>query len=326
MAEAETKTETGWVGRLQQAVARAREHFATRLDELLRGTKTITPAQLDELEALLLAADVGVETSGEILAHLQQQLKQNRLPDAAALRAALHEELTVILRAAQQTVTAAESSTEKAHPEVIFFVGVNGTGKTTSLAKLAYRRQLQGQRVLLCAADTFRAAASEQLEIWAKRLGCQILRQQPGADPAAVVYDAIKAAKARALDAVLVDTAGRLHTKSNLMAELDKMKRSAQKLVVGAPQEILLVLDATTGQNALAQARQFTARIGVTGILLAKLDGTAKGGIILAIARELGLPIRYVGTGEQLDDLVGFDPEVFVESLLAAPNENALRK
>lgn len=319
MAEAESKT--GWLGRLQEAVVRTREQFVTRLDDLLWGVKAIAPAQLEELEAVLLEADVGVQTSGEILAHLYEQLKRNELADAVALRRALRAELTEILRHAQRAVPSTRTGAERTRLEVIFFVGVNGTGKTTNLAKLAHRRQAGGQSVLLCAADTFRAAAGEQLEIWAERLGCQILRQKPGADPAAIVYDAINMAKARGLGAVLVDTAGRLHTKSNLMAELEKMKRSAQRLVAGAPQEILLVLDATTGQNALAQARQFTERIGVTGILLAKLDGTAKGGITLAIAHELGLPIRYVGTGEQLDDLVEFDPEVFVESLLAAPND-----
>lgn len=318
---AEARSKFSWLGRLQQAMTRTREQFTTRLDDLLSDVKTIAAAQLEELEAVLLAADIGVETSGEILAHLRQQFTRNQLADAAALRRALRTELIAILHSAQRAAPSAGTSAEQTRPEVIFFVGVNGTGKTTSLAKLAHRRQAESQRVLLCAADTFRAAAGEQLEIWAQRLGCQILRQKPGADPAAVVYDAIHAAKTRGLDAVLVDTAGRLHTKSNLMAELEKMKRSAQKLVPGAPHEILLVLDATTGQNALAQARQFSLRIGVTGILLAKLDGTAKGGITLAIARQLGLPIRYIGTGEQLDDLVEFDPEAFVESLLAAPHD-----
>jgi len=198
---------------------------------------------------------------------------------------------------------------------VVFLVGVNGTGKTTTIAKLTHRWQQEGRRVLLCAADTFRAAAGEQLEVWAERLQAELLRQKPGADPAAVVFDALTAAKARGVDAVLVDTAGRLHTKSNLMAELDKMKRTAAKVVPGAPHEILLVLDATTGQNGLAQARQFTQAVGVTGIVLTKLDGTAKGGIVVAITRTLGLPIRYLGVGEQADDLLDFDPEAYVASL-----------
>ena len=194
-------------------------------------------------------------------------------------------------------------------------VGVNGTGKTTTIGKLANRLKQEGRSVLLCAADTFRAAAVEQLDVWAKRVGIEMIKQKPGADPAAVVYDALAAAQARATDVVIVDTAGRLHTKSNLMAELEKMKRTAAKLVPGAPHDILLVMDATTGQNGLAQAREFTGHVGVTGIVLTKLDGTAKGGIVVAIARELGLPIRFVGTGEKIDDLVPFDPPTFVNSL-----------
>jgi fused signal recognition particle receptor len=196
-------------------------------------------------------------------------------------------------------------------------VGVNGTGKTTSIGKLAYRLRQSGKQVLICAADTFRAAAVEQLEIWAQRIGSEMIRQKPGADPAAVVFDSLSAAVARKTDCVIVDTAGRLHTKSNLMAELEKMKRTAAKIVPGAPHEVLLVIDATTGQNGLAQARVFMEKVGVTGIILTKLDGTAKGGIVLAIARELAVPIQYVGTGETLDDLLPFHPKDFVESLFA---------
>ncbi len=198
---------------------------------------------------------------------------------------------------------------------MIFIVGVNGAGKTTTIGKLANRLRQDGLSVILCAADTFRAAAIEQLEIWAQRNGIEMIKQKAGADPAAVVYDAVAAGKARAADAVIVDTAGRLHTKSNLMAELEKMKRTAAKVVPGAPHDVLLVLDATTGQNGLAQAREFTSTVGVTGIILTKLDGTAKGGIVVAIARELGLPIRFVGTGEQIGDLVPFDAETYVNSL-----------
>jgi fused signal recognition particle receptor len=194
-------------------------------------------------------------------------------------------------------------------------VGVNGVGKTTTMGKLANRLRQEGHTVLLCAADTFRAAAIEQLEVWAKRANVEIVKQKPGSDPAAVVYDAVSAAQARKIDAVIVDTAGRLHTKSNLMAELEKMKRTAAKIVPGAPHEILLVMDATTGQNGLVQAREFTSAVGVTGIVLTKLDGTAKGGIVVAITRELNLPVRFVGVGEQMDDLVPFDAESFVNSL-----------
>ena len=200
-------------------------------------------------------------------------------------------------------------------PHVIFVVGVNGTGKTTTIGKLAHRLRREGASVLLCAGDTFRAAAVEQLAVWAERTGAEVIKQKAGADPAAVVYDALTAARARGVDVVIVDTAGRLHTKSNLMAELDKMKRTAAKLVPGAPHDVLLVLDATTGQNGLSQAREFTAAAGVTGIVLTKLDGTARGGIVVAIVRELGLPVRFVGTGETADDLVPFDAQTFVNSL-----------
>jgi fused signal recognition particle receptor len=194
-------------------------------------------------------------------------------------------------------------------------VGVNGVGKTTTMGKLANRLRLEGHSVLLCAADTFRAAAIEQLEVWAGRAGVEIIKQKPGADPAAVVYDAVTAARSRGIETVIVDTAGRLHTKSNLMAELEKMKRTAAKVIPGAPHEILLVMDATTGQNGLVQAREFTSAVGVTGIVLTKLDGTAKGGIVVAITRELGLPVRYVGIGEKMEDLVPFEAEAFVNSL-----------
>ena len=202
-------------------------------------------------------------------------------------------------------------------PEVILVVGVNGTGKTTSIGKLAHALRAQGKSVLLCAADTFRAAAIEQLEIWATRTGAELIKTKAGGDPAAVLYDALEAARARGADYVIVDTAGRLHTKSNLMAELEKMRRTAQRLVPGAPHETLLVMDATTGQNGLQQARQFTASAGVTGIILAKLDGTAKGGVVVAISQELGLPVRYVGVGEQPGDLLPFDAGEFVESLFS---------
>lgn len=313
---------SGWVGRLEQAVARTRDQLGSRLDDLLRGAKTIPPERLEELEAVLLAADVGLSTTSELLARLRERLKRNELTDGAALRAALRDELTAALRPPAKTEPV-EAGNRR--PYVIFFVGVNGTGKTTSVAKLAHRWQQQHRRLLLCAADTFRAAAGEQLETWAERLGCEILRQRSGTDPAAVVFDAVKAGQVQGFDAVFVDTAGRLHTKSNLMAELEKMKRTAQKLNPAAPQEILLVLDATTGQNSLAQAREFTQRIGVTGIVLTKLDGTAKGGITIAIVRALDLPIRYLGTGEQLDDLVEFDPAAFVDSLLA-PSRSGVRK
>jgi len=310
----------GWRARLQRAVERTREQLSQRLDAFRRDRQALTPEQLADLEAGLLAADVGLPTTKQILSRLRERLERNPESNGTAVRALLREELLAVLQSLPPTE---HTGVAGASPVVVFFVGVNGTGKTTSVAKLAYRLQQERKKVLLCAADTFRAAAGEQLEMWADRLGCEILRQQPGSDPAAVVYDAVKAAQTRGLDAVLVDTAGRLHTRSNLMAELEKMKRAAQKLVVGAPQEILLVLDAPTGQNGLAQAREFTGRVGVTGIVLTKLDGTAKGGVTIAIARDLTLPIRYLGTGEQLDDLVEFDAEAFVDSLLGLPISEA---
>jgi fused signal recognition particle receptor len=334
MRELDEQQQAPWWGRLRQAVSRSREQLAERVDQALYGRKEIDPSVFTELEAALLAADIGLETTTEVLNRLRDRLERKELADPAALRTALREELAALLRSLTEPTPSRSgsagvypppSSSEREpgtvesssnlEPRVIFLVGVNGTGKTTTIAKLAHRWQTQGRRVILCAADTFRAAAGEQLEIWAERLGADILRQKPGADPAAVVYDAVNAAKSRHADAVLVDTAGRLHTKQNLMAELEKMKRTAGKLVAGAPQEILLVLDATTGQNGLAQARQFTQAVGITGIVLTKLDGTAKGGIVLAIARTLGLPIRYLGVGEQMTDLLDFDPDAYVASL-----------
>jgi len=308
--ELETKQEKSWWGRLQQAVKRTHDQLSERLDTVLLGRKEIAPEVLPDLEAVLISADLGVETTTELLNRLRERLDRNDLTDAAALRAALREELASLLRSLNPPPAAADGN-----PHVVFLVGVNGTGKTTTIAKLTRRWQQQGRRAVLAAADTFRAAAGEQLEIWAERLKADLIRQKPGADPAAVVYDAIHAAQSRGADVVFVDTAGRLHTKKNLMAELEKMKRAASKLVPGAPHEILLVLDATTGQNGLAQAREFTGAVGVTGIVLTKLDGTAKGGIAVAIARSLGLPIRYLGVGESADDLLDFDPDAFVASL-----------
>ena len=305
-----TQQKASWWGRLQQAAARTREQLTERMDDVLLGKKEIDPQVFSDLEAVLLASDLGLDTTTEVLHRLRDRAQRKDLADVAALRAALRDELASLLRS---LTTQQQSPNGK--PHVVFLVGVNGTGKTTTVAKLARRWQSDGRRVILCAADTFRAAASEQLEIWAERLGAELLRQKPGADPAAVVHDAVSAARSRAADLVLVDTAGRLHTKSNLMAELEKMKRVAGRLVEGAPHAILLVLDATTGQNGLAQARRFTESVGVTGIVLTKLDGTAKGGVAIAIARELHIPIRYLGVGEQADDLLDFDPDAYVASL-----------
>jgi len=242
-------------------------------------------------------------------------MDRHALSDTAQLKREIKSHVVRILQSPngmQNDLGAANGSNE---PRVIFIVGVNGAGKTTSIGKLANRLRQQNLNVVLCAADTFRAAAIEQLEVWARRNGIEVIKQESGSDPAAVVFDAMAAAKARNADVVLVDTAGRLHTKSNLMAELEKMKRTAAKVIPGAPHDVLLVMDATTGQNGLAQAREFTGAVRVTGIILTKLDGTAKGGIVVAISRELGLPIRFVGTGEQINDMVPFDAETYASSL-----------
>ncbi len=255
----------------------------------------------------------------EILDAVREKMDRNALSDAAQLKREIKSHIIRILNAPVRPDVAAGSgistSQNGSGTRVIFIVGVNGAGKTTSIGKLANRLRQEGRSVVLCAADTFRAAAVEQLEIWAQRNGIEVIKQKSGADPAAVVYDAVAAAKARSADVVIVDTAGRLHTKSNLMAELEKMKRTAAKVIPGAPHDVLLVLDATTGQNGLAQAREFTSTVTITGIILTKLDGTAKGGIVVAISRELGLPIRFVGIGEQINDMVPFDAETYANSL-----------
>ena len=307
------ETEPTLLEKLKASVGKTKAALADTVDTIFLGERRIAPALLQPLETALLSADLGVKTTREILDSLREKLDRNALSDATQLKRELESHIVRILSAAGNG--ASRGATAPANgkaPRVIFVVGVNGAGKTTSIGKLANRYRQEGLRVILCAADTFRAAAVEQLEIWARRNGVEVIKQKPGADPAAVVYDAVAAGKARSSDAVIVDTAGRLHTKSNLMAELEKMKRTAAKIVPGAPHDVLLVLDATTGQNGLAQAREFT---GVTGIILTKLDGTAKGGIVVAISRELGLPIRFVGTGEQINDLVPFDPETYAKSL-----------
>ena len=319
------KPEPSLLDRLKASVSKTKAALSETVDTIFQGERKIDPALLKQLETALLAADIGVRPTREILDSVREKLDRNALSDAAQLKREIKADIVKILNAPgigdfvapkNGTGAAANAATTNGNgSRVIFIVGVNGAGKTTSIGKLANRLRKEGLSVVLCAADTFRAAAIEQLEIWAKRNGVEVVKQKSGADPAAVVYDAMAAAKARGADIVIVDTAGRLHTKSNLMAELEKMKRTAAKVIPGAPHDILLVLDATTGQNGLSQAREFTSSVGVTGIILTKLDGTAKGGIVVAIARELNLPIRFVGTGEQIDDLVPFDPETYANSL-----------
>jgi fused signal recognition particle receptor len=301
--------------RLKNSVNRTRTELSARVEQLFTGDRPVDPALLAQLETALLSADIGVSTTKEVLASLRRQVTEKKLAEPAALKQELKNELVRILAAAPVQTPRNGDGAAMPAPRVIFVVGVNGTGKTTTIGKLANRLHSEGRSVVLCAADTFRAAAIEQLDVWAKRAGVELVKQKPGADPAAVVFDGLSAARAKNVDAVIVDTAGRLHTKSNLMAELEKMKRTAAKIVPDAPHDVLLVMDATTGQNGLTQAREFTGHVGVTGIVLTKLDGTAKGGIVIAISRELGLPIRFVGTGEQMDDLLPFDAQTYVNSL-----------
>jgi fused signal recognition particle receptor len=303
----------GLLDRFKTAVAKTRDNLVDQIDELVQGKKEIDAELLDNLEMALISSDVGMRTASETLDAVRQKLSRRQLTDATELKTTIAEHLMGIL-----TAVAGKERASPVPPRVILIVGVNGTGKTTTIGKLAHRFKKEGKNVLLCAGDTFRAAAAEQLDIWGERTQTPVIKQKAGADPSAVLYDALQAAKARGADTVIVDTAGRLHTKSNLMSELEKMKRTAGRLVHGAPHEVLLVLDAVTGQNGLEQARQFTETAGVTGLVLTKLDGTAKGGIVVAIARELGLPIRYVGVGEKVEDLVPFDAASFVRSLFEA--------
>jgi fused signal recognition particle receptor len=296
--------------KLKAGVQKTRSGLVSALEDALQGRKEIDAALLDELESTLISADIGVRTTEEILDRIRERVERHQLADAALLRGLIREQLLEILEASERLPAHVADP-----PAVVLVVGVNGSGKTTTIGKLAQRFRNEQRSVMLCAADTFRAAAIEQLEIWGERTGSPVVRQQAGSDPSAVLFDALTAASARKMDYVIVDTAGRLQTKENLMAELQKMTRTARKVIPDAPHEVLLVLDATTGQNGLEQARKFTETSGVTGIVLAKLDGTAKGGIVVAIARELNLPIRYVGVGEKVGDLLPFDSEKFIESL-----------
>jgi fused signal recognition particle receptor len=302
-----------FIERMKEAVSRTRENLAERIEDVVSIGKEIDRSTLDDLEATLIGADLGTTTTHEVLEKLRDKADRKQIKDVDELKRLLKEELLAILNATDaRPVTKVDGT-----PEVIIVVGVNGTGKTTTIGKLAQVFRAQGKTVLLCAADTFRAAAIEQLEIWGQRTGTEVIKTKAGGDPSAVLFDALQSASARHTDYVIVDTAGRLHTKQNLMLELEKMKRTAQRIVPGAPHETLLVMDATTGQNGLQQARQFTQSAGVTGIVLTKLDGTAKGGVVVAITRELGLPVRYVGVGEKAGDLLPFDPKEFVDSLFS---------
>lgn len=302
--------------RFTRAIEKTRDSINTKLDTIFEGRKQIDESLLDELEELLISTDIGVQTTMQVLEAVRRGVSRHEINDLAALKSVMKSELLSILDHSKQLGVATETEIEDdIRPYVLMVVGVNGVGKTTTIGKLAQRIKNEGNDVLICAADTFRAAASEQLEIWSSRAGVPIVQQKHGTDPAAVLFDALQSAKSRNSDVLIVDTAGRLHNKANLMAELEKMKRIAGREVPKAPHETLLVIDAVTGQNGLEQARQFMKAADVTGIVLTKLDGTAKGGIAVAIAKELQLPIRYVGVGEQVDDLMVFDAESYVNGL-----------
>lgn len=300
----------GFFDRLKEGLKKTKDNLIGKVEAIFTGKK-IDAMTLEELEEALLTADLGIKATSEIMDFLKDKAKQGKIENPDNIKAYLKEEMSQMLGPARLI----DFSYER--PYVILAVGVNGVGKTTTIGKLASRFISEGKSVMMAAGDTFRAAAIDQLEIWANRSGAQIVRHQDGSDPAAVAFDAIEAAKARSLDVVIVDTAGRLHTKSPLMEELKKVRRVIEKALPGAPHETLLVVDATTGQNALKQAEIFNNAIGVTGIALTKLDGTAKGGIVFAINRELGIPIKLIGVGEGIDDLRDFDPMEFVEALFS---------
>lgn len=309
VSAAEAEPRKGLFRRFRERLSRSREALAGGLDRVFAGRREVDAALLEELEELLITSDLGVETTLRLVQALQDRLKRRELADVERLKTALAEEMLSLL----QSPAAPEIT---ARPRVVLLVGVNGVGKTTTIAKLAHQERLQGRTPLLIAGDTFRAAAAEQLEIWGERVGADVIKQKSGADPAAVVFDGLAAALARDVDTVFIDTAGRLHTKVNLMEELKKIFRTAGKKLPGAPHEVLLVLDATTGQNALSQAKLFHEAVGITGIILTKMDGTAKGGVALAVAHETGLPLRFIGLGEGLEDLRPFDAEAFVAAIL----------
>jgi len=295
-------------------VKRSREAWFSKIANIFN-REALGSEVWDELEELLVSADVGVETTNKLLDNVKQRVKADKLTEVSRAKDILKDEMVNLLGVRQPAAPLAGQNPES--PRVILVVGVNGSGKTTSIAKLAYGLTSQGKRAVLAAADTFRAAAIEQLKHWGEKVGAEVIAHRPGGDPGAVAYDAVQAGYSRRAQAVIIDTAGRLHTKSNLMEELKKIKRVVAKHDASAPHQVLLVIDATTGQNGLAQAKHFTEAVDVTDILLAKLDGTARGGIIFAICDQLRIPISYIGTGEKLEDMAVFDPEVFVNAIFS---------
>jgi len=315
--QSEDDERQGFFARFKTAVAKTRENLTERIEDVFKGKKQIDADTLDELEEILIGADIGVQTTMMIIEDVRKQVDRQTLKEVDELKRVIKQHLIDILEKATRSrgIASETSIPDDVQPYVMMVVGVNGVGKTTTIGKLAQRIKAEGNEVMICAADTFRAAASDQLAIWADRAGVPLIQQKQGTDPAAVLFDSLKAAKARNADVLIVDTAGRLHNKQNLMAELEKMKRVAQKEVPQAPHEVLLVVDAVTGQNGLSQAREFMKAAPVTGLVLTKLDGTAKGGIAVAIAKELNLPIRYCGIGEKAEDLIVFDSQAYVDGL-----------
>lgn len=307
------KSELGFFERLKQGLKKTKDGLVGRIDALVFGKKEIDADTLDELEEILITSDIGVKTTFELIRTLEQRLNRNELKDGEALRTVLKEEILKRLVAHHSNLDISQH-----HPFVLLVIGVNGVGKTTTIGKLSSRFTAQGKKVLLAAADTFRAAASEQLVEWGNRSGVDVIRHKEGADPSAVVFDACKAAVARDVDILIIDTAGRLHTKVNLMEEMKKIRRVVDREIPGSPHETLLVVDAATGQNAMSQARLFKESAGVTGLALTKLDGTAKGGIVVGVSHEFGLPVRYIGVGESIEDLRDFNPSEFTDALFQA--------
>lgn len=305
----------GFFAKLKEGLTKTRENFAGKIEEVFTGRKKIDEELYEELEEVLIRSDVGVNTSLQLVERLRKEVKQRKISEPSELALVLQELIAELLGEEEPLNLA------KQGPSIILVVGVNGVGKTTTIGKLANRLKKDGKRVIMAAGDTFRAAAVEQLEVWGERSGIEVIRQREGADPAAVAYDAVQAAKSRSVDVVIVDTAGRLHNQVNLMEELRKVKRVIEREIPGAPHEVLLVLDATTGQNALQQAKLFQEVAGVTGIVLTKLDGTAKGGVVLGIRGETGIPVKWIGIGEGIEDLRPFVPKDFAAALFNQPDE-----
>ncbi len=301
--------------RLKEGLAKTRESLFGKVQRILTAKTKIDDEMIDNIEEALISGDVGVGTATTLIENIRERVKRDRYENPEELDRLLRDEIQKMLVDGIPEDADPYGLSPDHHPHVVMIVGVNGVGKTTTIGKLAYNFKLSGKKVLIAAADTFRAAANEQLEIWAERAGVEIIQQHQGADPAAVAFDALKSGMASKADVMIIDTAGRLHTKVNLMEELKKIKRVLQKLISDAPHEVLLVLDASTGQNAIQQAKQFTAAVGITGLVLTKLDGTAKGGVVLAISNELKVPVKFIGVGEQIDDLQPFDRKSFVDAL-----------